>query len=38
MKKKKEIIIELVNDIPALIRMQELSLIEMKKKFVINRL
>lgn len=31
MKKKKEIIIELVNDIPALIRMQELSLIEMKK-------
>lgn len=32
MKKKKEIIIELVNDIPALIRMQELSLIEMKKR------
>lgn len=32
MKKKKEIIIELVNDIPALIRMQELSLIEIKKK------
>lgn len=32
MKKKKEIIIELVNDIPALIRMQELCLIEIKKK------
>lgn len=31
MKKKKEIMVELVNDIPALIRMQELSLIEMKK-------
>lgn len=29
--KKKEIMIELVNDIPSLIRMQELSLIEMKK-------
>lgn len=32
MKKKKEVIIELVYDIPALIRIQELSLIEMKKK------
>lgn len=32
MKKKKEIIIELVNDIPTLILMQEFSLIEMKKK------
>lgn len=32
MKKKKEIMIELVNDIPALIRIQELSLIEIKKK------
>ena len=29
--KKKEIILELVNDIPSLIRMQELSLIELKK-------
>lgn len=29
--KKKEIIIELVNDIPSLIRMQKLSLIELKK-------
>lgn len=29
--KKKEIMIELVNDIPSLIRMQELSLIELKK-------
>lgn len=29
--KKKEIIIELVNDIPSLIRIQELSLIELKK-------
>lgn len=32
MKKKKEIMIELVYDIPALIRIQELSLIEIKKK------
>lgn len=32
MKKKKEIMIELVNDIPTLILMQEFSLIEMKKK------
>lgn len=30
--KKKEIILELVNDIPSLIRMQELSLIELKKR------
>lgn len=29
--KKKEIILELVNDIPSLIRIQELSLIELKK-------
>ncbi len=29
--KKKEIMIELVNDIPSLIRIQELSLIELKK-------
>lgn len=29
--KKKEIILELVNNIPSLIRMQELSLIELKK-------
>lgn len=29
--KKKEIILELVNDIPSLIRMQELFLIELKK-------
>lgn len=29
--KKKEIIVELVNDIPSLIRIQELSLIELKK-------
>ena len=29
--KKKEIMIELVYDIPSLIRMQELSLIELKK-------
>lgn len=29
--KKKEIMIELVNDIPSLIRIQELSLIEFKK-------
>ena len=29
--KKKEIILELVNDIPFLIRIQELSLIELKK-------
>lgn len=29
--KKKEIMIELVNNIPSLIRMQELSLIELKK-------
>ena len=28
---KKEIILELVNDIPSLIRIQELSLIELKK-------
>ncbi|WP_418696053.1 hypothetical protein [Barnesiella intestinihominis] len=33
MKKKKEIMIELVNDIPSLIRIQELSLIELKKRF-----
>ena len=32
MKKKKEIMIELVYDIPALIRIQELSLIEIKNK------
>ena len=32
MKKKKEIMIELVYDIPALIRIQELSLIEITKK------
>ena len=32
MKKKKEIMIELVYDIPALIRIKELSLIEIKKK------
>lgn len=31
MKKKKEIMIELVNDIPSLIRMQEFSLREMRK-------
>lgn len=31
--KNKEIMIELVNDIPSLIRIQELTLIEMKKKF-----
>lgn len=30
--KKKEITIELVNDIPSLIRMQELSLIELKNR------
>lgn len=30
--KKKEITIELVNDISSLIRMQELSLIELKKR------
>lgn len=30
--KKKEITIELVNDVPTLIRIQELSLIELKKK------
>lgn len=30
--KKKEIMIELVNDIPTLIRLQELSLIELKKR------
>ena len=29
--KKKEIILELVNNIPSLIRMQELSLIELNK-------
>lgn len=29
--KKKEIMIELVNDIPTLIRLQELSVIEMRK-------
>lgn len=29
--KKKEITLELVNDIPSLIRIQELSLIELKK-------
>jgi hypothetical protein len=29
---KKKIMIELVNDIPSLIRIQELSLIELKKK------
>lgn len=29
--KKKEIMIELVNDIPSLIRMQELTLINMRK-------
>lgn len=29
--KKKEIMIELVNDIPSLIRIQELSLIELNK-------
>ena len=34
MKKKKEIMIELVYDIPALIRIQELSLIEIKKKIL----
>lgn len=33
MKKKKEIMIELVNDISSLIRIQELSLIELKKRF-----
>lgn len=31
MKKKKEITLELVNDIPSLIRMQEFSLREMRK-------
>lgn len=30
--KKKEITLELVNDIPSLIRIQELSLIELKKR------
>lgn len=29
--KKKEIMIELVNDVPTLIRLQELSVIEMRK-------